>query len=490
MEDPATAPPAAAATEPPVANACPPKAAAGEEGASESKPAAATPAPAPAAAANPEASHKKCFVGGLNHTTDEAGLKAYFSKFGTLVDAVVMRDSMTKQSRGFGFITFSTTEAYDACIDGGPHMIDGHKVEPKAAIKRSESQNTKIPKRLFAGGLPQGITEEEFKEYFAQFGPVESAEIMYDRETKRMRGFGFITFKDDEGAAKCVLKGNHQIQGKYVELKGAETREQRTSRDQMSNRHPRGGQGMGAPHMGRGGGYPPPSLHSRGGGYDQGGYNNAYGGGGYGGGHHNSQGGQGGYQGGYGGQGSNNNSNSHGGYGGQGQYGGQGHYRSERMPPLAGARPSYNRPQQQQGGGGGYDDPRGGSGGGYGGSGGYDQGGAHGGAQAPQAQAQDPYGGYGGGYGGAASQQQQGGYDRGAGAGTGGYGGYEQKQDRGQGGYYDGYGGQGMEQAQGAGYGQQQQQQYSSYDQGGARGGAGQHTRPSRIAPQRNYNPY
>lgn len=35
-------------------------------------------------------------------------LKEFYSRFGELLDCVVMRDSQTKKSRGFGFVTFSS----------------------------------------------------------------------------------------------------------------------------------------------------------------------------------------------------------------------------------------------------------------------------------------------------------------------------------------------------------------------------------------------
>ena len=42
---------------------------------------------------------RKLFLGGLNYNTTEGGLKTYFSQFGTLVDAVVMRFPDSKRSR-------------------------------------------------------------------------------------------------------------------------------------------------------------------------------------------------------------------------------------------------------------------------------------------------------------------------------------------------------------------------------------------------------
>ena len=47
---------------------------------------------------------------------------------------------------------------------------------------------------------------------------------MYDRKTNRSRGFGFVTFEDEE-SVRTVLSRDHEIMGKFVEIKRAEPRE-------------------------------------------------------------------------------------------------------------------------------------------------------------------------------------------------------------------------------------------------------------------------
>jgi RNA recognition motif-containing protein len=48
----------------------------------------------------------KLFVGGVSWETSDDGLKNYFSKFGAVMDACLMKDKYTQQPRGFGFVTF------------------------------------------------------------------------------------------------------------------------------------------------------------------------------------------------------------------------------------------------------------------------------------------------------------------------------------------------------------------------------------------------
>jgi heterogeneous nuclear ribonucleoprotein A1/A3 len=51
---------------------------------------------------------RKIFIGGLSLNTTDDGLKDFYNKYGTITDCVVMRDSATKKSRGFGFVTYSS----------------------------------------------------------------------------------------------------------------------------------------------------------------------------------------------------------------------------------------------------------------------------------------------------------------------------------------------------------------------------------------------
>ncbi len=50
---------------------------------------------------------RKLFIGGLNTDIDRDVLALFYSKFGDVIDSVVIRDPTTKNSRGFGFVTFA-----------------------------------------------------------------------------------------------------------------------------------------------------------------------------------------------------------------------------------------------------------------------------------------------------------------------------------------------------------------------------------------------
>jgi RNA recognition motif-containing protein len=79
-------------------------------------------------------------------------------------------------------------------------------------------------RKIFVGGLAPEVNEKEFNDYFSKFGPIHDSIVMYDKKTNRSRGFGFVTFDTEEGV-QAVLSCEHEIMGKWVEIKRAEPRD-------------------------------------------------------------------------------------------------------------------------------------------------------------------------------------------------------------------------------------------------------------------------
>jgi RNA-binding protein Musashi len=69
----------------------------------------------------------KLFIGGISWDTDEERLKEYFSKYGEVVEAVIMRDRATGRARGFGFVVFADLTVAERVIME-KHVIDGRTV--------------------------------------------------------------------------------------------------------------------------------------------------------------------------------------------------------------------------------------------------------------------------------------------------------------------------------------------------------------------------
>lgn len=59
-------------------------------------------------------------------------------------------------------------------------------------------------KKIFVGGIREDMEEEHLRDYFSQYGNIEAVELLLDKETKRKRGFAFVTFDDYDAVDKIV----------------------------------------------------------------------------------------------------------------------------------------------------------------------------------------------------------------------------------------------------------------------------------------------
>ncbi|KAJ0591125.1 putative RNA recognition motif domain, nucleotide-binding alpha-beta plait domain superfamily [Helianthus annuus] len=179
----------------------------------------------------------KLFIGGISWDTNEERLKEYFSSYGQVLEAVIMKDHTTGRARGFGFIVFSDPVVAER-VTKEKHNIDGRMVEAKKAVPRDDqssisrssssiqgSPSQGRTRKIFVGGLASTVTENDFKAYFEQFGTITDVVVMYDHGTQRPRGFGFITYDSEDAVDTVLLKTFHELNGKMVEVKRAVPKE-------------------------------------------------------------------------------------------------------------------------------------------------------------------------------------------------------------------------------------------------------------------------
>lgn len=96
--------------------------------------------------------------------------------------------------------------------------------------------------KVYVGNLPFTVNDDKLRELFAPFGEVTEATIIKDKFSGRSKGFGFVTFANDEEANKAIAEMNKkQVEGREITVNEAKPMD-------PNNRPPRrnfGGGGFG-----------------------------------------------------------------------------------------------------------------------------------------------------------------------------------------------------------------------------------------------------
>ncbi|CAM8887365.1 unnamed protein product [Rhodiola kirilowii] len=77
--------------------------------------------------------------------------------------------------------------------------------------------------RLFVGGLGQGIDEQTLAEAFSLFGDLIEAKVIMDIDTGVSRGFGFVSFGDEDDATAAMRMDGQELAGRLIRVNSADS---------------------------------------------------------------------------------------------------------------------------------------------------------------------------------------------------------------------------------------------------------------------------
>ena len=89
---------------------------------------------------------------------------------------------------------------------------------------------------IYVGNLPYSVKSNELRDTFEEFGDVDSAEVIFDRRTKRSRGYGFVEMANEEAGLRAIeaLNGS-DYQGRELRVDESQPREEKPQRRQKGD---------------------------------------------------------------------------------------------------------------------------------------------------------------------------------------------------------------------------------------------------------------
>ncbi|XAR69102.1 hypothetical protein NMG60_11000570 [Bertholletia excelsa] len=182
----------------------------------------------------------KLFVGNLPFSIDSAALAGLFEQAGNVEMVEVIYDKRTGRSRGFGFVTMSTVDEVEAAAQ----QFNGYELEGRALRvnsgpppQRGESSfrgprsgvNLHSTNKVYVGNLSWGVDDLALETLFSEQGKVMEARVVYDRDSGRSRGFGFVTYSSAVEVNNAIesLDG-FDFNGRSIRVSMAEARPRRS----------------------------------------------------------------------------------------------------------------------------------------------------------------------------------------------------------------------------------------------------------------------
>ena len=86
-----------------------------------------------------------------------------------------------------------------------------------------------VGKKLYVGNLTYKVNDSDLEQLFSQFGTVQSAQVITDRDTGRSKGFGFVEM-DTDAEAQAAIQGlnDQEYDGRRLTVNEAKPREPRS----------------------------------------------------------------------------------------------------------------------------------------------------------------------------------------------------------------------------------------------------------------------
>ncbi|XP_020595970.1 polyadenylate-binding protein RBP47-like [Phalaenopsis equestris] len=158
--------------------------------------------------------NKTIWVGDLHYWMDENYLHSCFAHTGEVCAIKVIRNKQTGKSEGYGFVEFFTHSAAERVLQTLTGVLMLNSDQPFrlnwASFSMGDRRYDIAPDHsIFVGDLAPDVTDTLLQETFSMKYPsVKAAKVVFDANTGRSKGYGFVRFGNDTEKALAMTEMN------------------------------------------------------------------------------------------------------------------------------------------------------------------------------------------------------------------------------------------------------------------------------------------
>ncbi|XP_040998494.1 polyadenylate-binding protein RBP47C-like [Juglans microcarpa x Juglans regia] len=158
--------------------------------------------------------NKTIWIGDLHHWMDENYLHSCFASTGEIASIKVIRNKQTGLSEGYGFVEFYSHAAAEKVLQNYAGILMPNTEQPFrlnwATFSMGDKRSDNVPDiSIFVGDLAADVTDSLLHETFASRYPsVKAAKVVFDANTGRSKGYGFVRFGDDNERSQALTEMN------------------------------------------------------------------------------------------------------------------------------------------------------------------------------------------------------------------------------------------------------------------------------------------
>ncbi|KAI5952679.1 PUB1 [Candida jiufengensis] len=187
-----------------------------------------------------EMSNKILYVGNLPKSASEDQISELFSVAKPIKSIKLLND---KNNLGFNyaFIEFDENQDADMALSTlNGKLINNSEIKVNWAYQSATITNNNSLEdplyNIFVGDLSSEVNDESLKKAFEKFGSLKQAHVMWDMQTSRSRGYGFVSFNKKEDAELALQTMNGEwLGGRAIRCNWASHKQQNNNNNNFSN---------------------------------------------------------------------------------------------------------------------------------------------------------------------------------------------------------------------------------------------------------------